>query len=107
MVGPITAAAWRLALLLCHASVLFPETQGFSPAATGAAGAAAAAAAAGSYGRHQAQELKLKYDSHRRQLLAAVTPLAATRQREQLDDSVWWEGEVDPWVDAGSRVRSE
>lgn len=99
MVVSTSAAAWRLTLLLCHASVLLSETQGFTPAA-----------GAGSGDRYQTQqqrsqqsELKVTCHAHRRALLA---PLEATPQHKQLDgDDVWWEGEIDPWTDAESRVR--
>lgn len=35
----------------------------------------------------------------------ALLPLDATPQHKQQDDGVWWDGDVDPWTEAASRVR--
>lgn len=92
---------WRLLIGICHASVLLFEmtAQAFAPAGrtTSSTG----------YRHHKHHRQELKHSSspcpdHR---LPATTRLRATPQQSELDGDIWWDGDVDPWTEAKSRVR--
>lgn len=92
---------WRLSIGLCHASVLLSEmtAQAFAPAGHTSSSTAM-------YRHHHKPEFRHSSRSPSLdQRRPATTRLEATPQQSDPDSDVWWDGDIDPWTEAKSRVR--
>lgn len=92
---------WRLSIGLCHASALLSEmkVQAFAPAAGRSTGTSSKAY------RHHKQELKHRSSKSHERRRPSTTRLEATPQQSYMDGDVWWDGDIDPWTEAKTRVR--
>lgn len=97
---------WRLSVGVFHAFLVLSEmmAQAFSPASRSSSGGSSTG-----YRHHQPQ---LKHSSRSGSSSAsqdprrpATTRLEATPQDSELDGDIWWDGDIDPWAEAKSRVR--